>query len=245
MTATVTATGGYIDLSAVQIDFSGIVLGSSSTASLVVTNDGAGTLTFTGFAYQSAYGALYQIVSSSRSSLVIGGAFLGTGFPDNGATLAAGVNVTISLTFMPTVTGTSASILTFWFNGGWQEVMLVGNCISLHSRMLYSLQLKSAVFIHVEALIFVLNNCIKLAIVFIYVCRIIQFITYVKLNSLFNHKLTAILISIYGSVQFSISAITTSPSVSPTLAIKPRIDKFTVQGCYTEATGQRALNAVS
>jgi hypothetical protein len=59
LTGTVTASGGYIDLSAVQIDFSGILLGSSSTASLVVTNDGAGALTFTGFTYQSTYGAPY------------------------------------------------------------------------------------------------------------------------------------------------------------------------------------------
>jgi hypothetical protein len=54
LTGTVTTSGGYIDLSAVQDYFSGIVLGNSSTASLLVTNDGARVLTFTGFAYQSA-----------------------------------------------------------------------------------------------------------------------------------------------------------------------------------------------
>jgi hypothetical protein len=113
LTGTVTASGGYIDLSAVQIDFSGVTLGSSSTASLVVSNDGAGPLTFTGFAYQSAYGAPYQNVTTSGSSTVVGSAFTATSFPANGATIAAGGSITIPLTFKPSVTGSSASILTF------------------------------------------------------------------------------------------------------------------------------------
>jgi hypothetical protein len=91
LTGTVTASGGYIDLSAVQIDFNGILLGSSAAASLLVMNDGAGALKFTGFAHQSAYGAPYQNVSTSGSSVVVGGAFLATGFPVNGAAIAAGV----------------------------------------------------------------------------------------------------------------------------------------------------------
>ncbi|KUJ08913.1 uncharacterized protein LY89DRAFT_676796 [Mollisia scopiformis] len=126
MTATVTATGGYIDLSAVQIDFSRLSIGTSSTASLLVKNDGAGAMSFTGFAYQNAYGAPYQNVSTSGSPVVVGSGFTAIGLPVNGATIASKSNITISLTFTPTVTGSSASILTFWSNGGWKEVMLVG-----------------------------------------------------------------------------------------------------------------------
>jgi len=43
----------------------------------------------------------------------------------------------------------------------------------------------------------------------------------------------------------STTSTSTSVLVYPTLAIKPTIGNFTFQGCYTEATGQRALNAVS
>ncbi|KAH8750355.1 hypothetical protein F5882DRAFT_310292, partial [Hyaloscypha sp. PMI_1271] len=126
LTGTVSASGGYIDLSAVQIDFGGLTIGSSSTATLVVNNDGAGTLTFTGFAYRSAYTGPYTNVTTSGKPVVVGGAFTATGFPTNGATIVAAGSTTITLTFTPTTTGSSTSILTFWSNGGWQEVMLVG-----------------------------------------------------------------------------------------------------------------------
>jgi hypothetical protein len=126
MTGIMIAPGGYIDLSAVQIDFGGVVLGSLSRASLVVKNEGAGPLTLTGFAYRNSNGASYKNVSTTEYPVPIDSAFAATWFPSNGATIASGGNITISLTFNPSFAGSSASILTFWSSGGSQEVMLVG-----------------------------------------------------------------------------------------------------------------------
>jgi hypothetical protein len=56
----------------------------------------------------------------------IGTYYTATGFPTVGSTLAVGASITISMTFAPLLSGSTSSLLTFWSDGGYTDVLLTG-----------------------------------------------------------------------------------------------------------------------
>lgn len=127
-TATVVASGGYLVAGAVQIDFGANTVGSPSAVKTVtLTNQGAAALTFSSFAYQDLKLTNPPFVTATPGNpTTIGNGFTSTGFPAIGSTIAAGATVTLSITFTPGTAGSSSSLITFYSDGGYVDVMLVG-----------------------------------------------------------------------------------------------------------------------
>jgi len=101
------SAGATLVASPTQVNFGGVVTGQTKTLAVTLTNTGSTTLTF---ATTTAPTAPYSA----------------TGIPANGATLAAGAQLTVNVTFAPTSAGTANQTLTFNSNGGNVPVALVG-----------------------------------------------------------------------------------------------------------------------
>jgi hypothetical protein len=104
-----------VTLSGTSISFNGVAVGSSSGAqTLTLTNNGTATLTITGISITGANG----------------GDFIQTN--TCGASLAAGANCTISVTFTPTNPGTRTASVTITDNASDspQSVLLMGNALA-------------------------------------------------------------------------------------------------------------------
>ena len=89
------------------VAFGGIVTGSTKQISVLLQNTGNQTLTF-------------------ATSTLPAAPFSVTGVPANGATLAAGANVTATVTFAPTAAGTFAANLVVNSNGGNVTILISG-----------------------------------------------------------------------------------------------------------------------
>jgi hypothetical protein len=130
LTAKVVASVGYLVSNFQTIDFGGIVLSSTTRTSVKIvtlTNDGSTALTFTGFAWQNPLAAPMPYTNVTVASTSnIGTYYTATSFPAVGSTLAVGASITISMTFAPLLSGSTSSLLTFWSNGGYTDVLLTG-----------------------------------------------------------------------------------------------------------------------
>lgn len=127
-TATVVASGGYLVAGAVQVDFGANTVGlPSAIKTVTLTNDGASALTFSSFAYQDLKVTNPPFVTVTPGNpTTIGNGFTSTGFPAIGSTIAPGATITLSMTFTPNTAGSSSSLITFYSDGGYVDVMLVG-----------------------------------------------------------------------------------------------------------------------
>jgi Malectin domain/F5/8 type C domain/Abnormal spindle-like microcephaly-assoc'd, ASPM-SPD-2-Hydin len=100
-------TAAQLNITPATIAFGGITTGTTKQISVLIQNTGNQTLTF-------------------AASTLPGAPFSVTGVPANGATLAAGANVTATATFAPTTAGTFSGSLVVNSNGGNLTVPLTG-----------------------------------------------------------------------------------------------------------------------
>lgn len=109
---------------------------TSLTSALIITNQGAQKLTFSGFAWTTDTETLpinYTNVTTTMSAGIpvstIGadGVFTSSDFPVVGSTLDPGASKTIPLNFSTQSTGQYQSFLSFFSNGGSQLVLLTGS----------------------------------------------------------------------------------------------------------------------
>jgi hypothetical protein len=128
-TANIVASGGYLVAGAVTVDFGANTVGIPSTVKTVtLTNNGAAALTFAKFAYQD-----FKITNppfvpvTPGNPTTIGNGFTATGFPAAGSKIAPGATITLSMTFKANTVGSSSSLITFYSDGGYVDIMLVGS----------------------------------------------------------------------------------------------------------------------
>lgn len=115
-----------------EVDFGGLIIGgasSSLSSSVIVSNIGLSTLTFTGFAWQDASGTSttspYNNITGT--SAVLGNSFSSPAFPTVGQTLSAGQSLSIPLLFQTSTVGQYASIVSLWSDGGGTTVLMTGS----------------------------------------------------------------------------------------------------------------------
>jgi hypothetical protein len=97
-----------LNITPATVSFGGIVTGTTKQISVLIQNTGSQTLTF-------------------ATSTLPAAPFSVTGVPANGATLAAGANVTATATFAPTAAGTFSANLVVNSNGGNLTIPLSGS----------------------------------------------------------------------------------------------------------------------
>jgi hypothetical protein len=125
---TVIASGGYVVAGASTVDFAGITNCQTSAGSVTLSNKGATVLTIKGLAWKdlkATNGPFNYITAGSPT--IIGNQFTSATFPTVNQQIAPGATITIPLTFAPNVAGSDASLVGFWTDGGYTDVMLVGS----------------------------------------------------------------------------------------------------------------------
>jgi hypothetical protein len=100
-------SGPHLAVSPTVIDYGGIAIGTTKSFNVSLSNNGTGTLTFSGI---TGPAAPYSVSSA----------------PANGATLAPGASTTVTVTFAPTATGTYTSSFVVGSDGGNITVSLTG-----------------------------------------------------------------------------------------------------------------------
>ena len=133
LSGTIVASQGYLVINATQADFGGIILGglvSQLSSSIILSNQGNGVLTFTGFAWQdmNVNGMPFNNVSVQPVNQVttVGNGFTAMNFPAVGSQLLPTQSITIPLFFTANTVGSWASMLTFWSDGGSTDLLMTG-----------------------------------------------------------------------------------------------------------------------
>ncbi|TDZ35465.1 WSC domain-containing protein [Colletotrichum spinosum] len=114
---TVVKQGAFLTASPTDIAFGRLVLRDSPdglTGSVLIQNVGNGTLTFSGFAWQTNTSDYANFTSDGS----LGSGFSSTNFPAVGSTLESGKSQTVALRFFQQTPGSYSSKVTIWSNGG-------------------------------------------------------------------------------------------------------------------------------
>ncbi|TDZ26026.1 WSC domain-containing protein [Colletotrichum orbiculare MAFF 240422] len=114
---TVVKQGAFLTASPTDIAFGRLVLRDSPdglTGSVLIQNVGNGTLTFSGFAWQTNTSDYANFTSDGS----FGSGFSSTNFPAVGSTLESGKSQTVALRFFQQTPGSYSSKVTIWSNGG-------------------------------------------------------------------------------------------------------------------------------
>ncbi|KUJ06410.1 uncharacterized protein LY89DRAFT_412163 [Mollisia scopiformis] len=123
----VVASGGFPVITPYTLEFGSSTVGQTVAKTFTVTNDGAGTLVLTSFAWTDP-----KVTNPPSNSVVPGGStiigkdFTSSDFPVNGATIASGATITIAVNWSPSVAGVGSALLTFTTNGGVTDIMFTG-----------------------------------------------------------------------------------------------------------------------
>ncbi|KAI8245280.1 hypothetical protein K4K55_002278 [Colletotrichum sp. SAR 10_96] len=114
---TVVKQGAFLSATPSDIAFGRLVLRDAPdglTGSALIQNVGNGTLTFTGFAWQTNTSDYANFTSDGG----LGSGFSSTNFPTVGSTLESGKSLTVALRFLRETSGSYLSKITIWSNGG-------------------------------------------------------------------------------------------------------------------------------
>ncbi|KAF4924369.1 WSC domain-containing protein [Colletotrichum fructicola] len=114
---TVVKQGAFLSATPSDIAFGRLVLRDALdglTGSALIQNVGNGTLTFTGFAWQTNTSDYANFTSDGG----LGSGFSSTNFPTVGSTLESGKSLTVALRFLRETPGSYLSKITIWSNGG-------------------------------------------------------------------------------------------------------------------------------
>ncbi|KAI8300544.1 hypothetical protein K4K61_009660 [Colletotrichum sp. SAR11_59] len=114
---TVVKQGAFLSATPSDIAFGRLVLRDAPdglTGTALIQNVGNGTLTFTGFAWQTNSSDYANFTSDGG----LGSGFSSTNFPTVGSTLESGKSLTVALRFLRETPGSYLSKITIWSNGG-------------------------------------------------------------------------------------------------------------------------------
>lgn len=114
---TVVKQGAFLSATPSDVAFGRLVLRDAPdglTGSALIQNVGNGTLTFTGFAWQTNTSDYANFTSDGG----LGSGFSSTNFPTVGSTLESGKSLTVALRFLGETPGSYLSKITIWSNGG-------------------------------------------------------------------------------------------------------------------------------
>ncbi|KAF9873872.1 hypothetical protein CkaCkLH20_08606 [Colletotrichum karsti] len=114
---TVVKQGAFLTATPSDVAFGRLVLRDTPdglTGSALIQNVGNGTLTFTGFAWQTNSSDYANFTSDGS----LGSGFSSSNFPTVGSTLGAGKSLTVALRFLRQTPGSYISKITIWSNGG-------------------------------------------------------------------------------------------------------------------------------
>ncbi|KAB5549639.1 hypothetical protein GE09DRAFT_180398 [Coniochaeta sp. 2T2.1] len=131
VSGTVVSSDPFLFMSPTEVDFGGLVIGSSEgssglTGSAVIQNIGNGTLAITGVAWQDGNtpGAPYHNVTYSGKSATFDQGFTVPDFVVPGQTIGPGDSIGMQLLFNTGSSGTFAISVTIWSDGGVDTVIL-------------------------------------------------------------------------------------------------------------------------
>ncbi|KAL8900665.1 MAG: hypothetical protein Q9207_005582 [Kuettlingeria erythrocarpa] len=128
----------FLSFSPPEVDFGGIVVGSSGSATgldsaFIIGNIGSSPLEITGYAWtgtdmdDGAGGPTLSNVTQTQGGSKIGEGFTSSDLPAVGSTVAAGQSLTVPLNFNSAKVGNYQSVFTIWTNGGSKYVLLTGS----------------------------------------------------------------------------------------------------------------------
>jgi hypothetical protein len=139
LTGTSVSASPWISLSPLQVNFPGIVIGSSSSSSssssastFIIKNDGQSSLKILGYGYGTEDDGPFTNVtmdSSAKGTFVLdaNGYFTSQDLVPVGTVIPAGGSVTIHTAFSTSAVGSTFSILRVFSNGGSSFVILSGS----------------------------------------------------------------------------------------------------------------------
>jgi hypothetical protein len=215
LSGTCIASGGYLVLNQTSVSFGGVLVGGGTPSQASKSI----TLTNLGSSSLTFTGFAWQdyyggMAYNNVTSSTVGNGYTATAFPALGSTLAAGSLINIPLVFLPASTGIHASFLTFWSTGGYTDILMQGNAQQGSTSSLTSLTISSS-----------------------------------RISSTSSTTLKTT--SSTSSVVKTSSIPTTtsgSPTTTPAAPTGPTnlstIGSYSYIGCYTEATGGRALTGL-
>ncbi|TQN68162.1 WSC domain-containing protein [Colletotrichum shisoi] len=123
---TVVKQGAFLSATPSDIAFGRLVQRDAPdglTGTALLQNVGNGTLTFTGFAWQSDAGTFTNLTGDGN----LGSGFSSSNFPAVGSTLESGQEVTVPLRFLQQATGSYMTKVAIWSNGGSAVLTLSGS----------------------------------------------------------------------------------------------------------------------
>ncbi|KAF8850086.1 hypothetical protein BDZ45DRAFT_680040 [Acephala macrosclerotiorum] len=235
----VVASGGFPVVSPYTLDFGTSTVGQSVTKTFTITNDGAGALTLTSFAYTNpnVAGSL-PVAVVPGSSTIVGKDFVSSNFPANGATIAAGATTTISVTWSPSVAGVGSALLTFTTNGGTTDIQFTGSaaaCTTCVSTTSTSSRTSSSSKISSSS---TLSSSSKIS-----TSSRISSSSSTKVSSSSSSKVSSSSVgpsSVTASTTKSSSTFVTSTK-SSTVSIATATGGYAYMGCYSEVSSGRVL----
>ncbi|KAJ0164323.1 WSC domain-containing protein [Colletotrichum tanaceti] len=123
---TVVKQGAFLSATPSDIAFGRLVQQDAPdglTGTALLQNVGNGTLTFTGFAWQSDDGTYTNLTGDGS----LGSGFSSSNFPAVGSTLESGQGLTVPLRFLQQATGSYTTKVAIWSNGGSAVLTLSGS----------------------------------------------------------------------------------------------------------------------
>lgn len=133
LTGTTVSSTAYLTINPPSVDLGGVVVGSQAaasglSASVILANIGADTLTFLGSAWTSTLSTVNgPIAWTNITNGDLGASFSSSNLPKGGDTLAPGTSLTIPVGFISNITGDYSTFVEWWTTGGNGDVMLTAS----------------------------------------------------------------------------------------------------------------------
>ncbi|CZS96609.1 related to beta-1,3 exoglucanase precursor [Rhynchosporium agropyri] len=130
LTGRVVSQNAFMTITPNEIDLGGIVLGSAGapsgqTASFILSNVGAQSLTVLGTAWSNEIVGNVQWTNITNG--VLGNGFTSAQFPKTGDIVASGGSLTVAVKYLASVTGTYHSFIEIWTTGGAEYIIISGS----------------------------------------------------------------------------------------------------------------------
>ncbi|KUJ23286.1 WSC-domain-containing protein [Mollisia scopiformis] len=134
LSGTTVSKTAYLTITPPAVDLGGVVVGSQAavsglSASVILSNVGADTLTFLGSAWTASIDTTQGkiITYHNITNGNFGASFSSTNLPKVGDTIAPGASLTIPVQFISNITGAYSTFVQWWTTGGSSDVMLTAS----------------------------------------------------------------------------------------------------------------------
>lgn len=133
LSGTTVSQTAFLTITPPAVDLGGVVVGSQAavsglSASVILSNVGADTLTFLGSAWtQTIDTTKGPIAYTNITNGNLGASFSSNNLPNVGDTIAPGGSLTIPVNFISDITGVYSTFVQWWTTGGKGNVMLTAS----------------------------------------------------------------------------------------------------------------------